>query len=304
MSIINWAKNHKLVVVLLLVIAYLYLNNNTIVPFSQFSKTSSIDYYPNSLPSTEMGMIAPGTSLPPQYIEKISDTTDRIVIQNSNMSLLVKDVRDSGNQIVTYAKNSGGFMVNTSYNRPSESPFATITVRVPTDNLDEALSFIRSLAIKVTSENLVGTDVTDTYIDIEARLATLKKTQARFEEILDKAVEVQDILTVTRELINLQQQIDSLIGQNKSIENNAKLTKITMYLSADELALPYAPDKAFRPELTFKLAVRSLLSTLRDGANMIIWIGVYSIILVPLLIIVFIVYKKYIKKQQKPFKEA
>jgi hypothetical protein len=185
-----------------------------------------------------------------------------------------------------------------SYNRPTESPFAAITIRIPTAKLDDALNYIRSLSIKVTSENLVGTDVTDEYVDIEASLATLGKTKEKFEEILEKVITVTDILTVQRELISLQQQIDALIGQKKSIENNAKLTKITVYLSTDELALPYAPDKAFRPNVIFKLAVRSLLNTFRAGAETGIWIGVYSVIWAPI-ILGFIAYKKLRKKQKE-----
>ena len=286
MLIINWVKSHKLVVLLILIIAYLFFkNNDPITPLPKYS----------TLPPS-MGMIAPELSLP-KGTETFSDTTDRIITKTSDISLLVKDVRNSGDQIISYAKENGGFMVFASYNRPTESPFATITIRVPTIKLDDALNYIRSLSIKVTSENLVGTDVTDEYIDIEARLATLRKTQERFEEILDRAVDVQDILTVQRELISLQQQIDALIGQKKSIENNAKLTKITVYLSTDELALPYAPDKAFRPNVIFKLAVRSLLNTLRGGAEAGIWIGVYSVIWAP--IILGIVAFKKLKKKQK-----
>ena len=243
-----------------------------------------------------MGMALQELSFP-SPIEPVSDATNRIVIQDSNMSLLVKDVKETGNQIVSYAKNNGGFMVYTSYNRPEDSPFATITIRVPTSKLDDALNYIRSLAIKVTSENLVGTDVTDEYVDIEANLATLNKTKAKFEDILEKAITVTDILTVQRELISLQQQIDALIGQKKSIENNAKLTKVTVYLSTDELALPYAPDKAFRPNVIFKLAARSLLNTLRSGAENAIWIGAYSIIWLPVLL-GFVIYKKSKGKQR------
>ncbi|EKD85542.1 MAG: hypothetical protein ACD_37C00697G0001 [uncultured bacterium] len=301
MSFINWVKTHKLIVALVLIIAYLFLNNNPITPLRQFSTSPAVDHF-QGVPS--VGMMAPeGLSFPREPAAPLSDTSNRIVTKTSDLSLVVKDVRGTGDQIISYAKSIGGFMVFASYNRPTESPFANVTIRIPTEMLDEALSHIRSLSIKVTSENLVGTDVTDEYIDIEARLAMLRNTQARFEEIMDQAVEIQDILTIQRELINLQQQIDSLIGQKQSIENNVKLTKVTIYLSTDELALPYAPDNVFRPDVTFKLAVRSLLSTLRDGANMIIWLGVYSVILIPLLIAAVIFYKKFMKKQ-KTVKEA
>lgn len=294
MLLINWVKTHKLTVLLILIIAYLYFKDNGITPLPQFSKSPTVDYYRTS-PS--VGMVAPELSLP-KGTEIFSDTTDRIITKTSDLSLLVKDVRNTGNQIISYAKDNGGFMVFVSYNRPTESPFATVTIRIPTGKLDDALNYIRSLSIKVTSENLVGTDVTDEYVDIEANLATLNKTKEKFEEILEKAITVTDILTVQRELISLQQQIDTLIGQKKSIENNAKLTKITVYLSTDELALPYAPDKAFRPNVVFKLAVRSLLSTLRAGAEGLIWIGVYSVIWAPI-ILGIVAYKKLKKKQKE-----
>lgn len=294
MALISWVKTHKLIVLLLLIITYLYFKDNAITPLPQFSKSPTVNYHRTS-PS--VGMVAPELSLP-KTIETFSDITDRIITKTSDLSLLVKDVRNTGDQIISYAKVNGGFMVFASYNRPTESPFASVTIRVPTDKLDAALGFIRSLSIKVTSENLVGTDVTDEYVDIEANLATLKKTKAKFEDILEKAITVTDILTVQRELISLQQQLDALIGQKKSIENNAKLTKITVYLSTDELALPYTPDKAFRANVIFKLAVRSLLNTIQSGTEKTIWIGVYSVIWAPI-ILGFIAYKKLRKKQKE-----
>ncbi len=295
MPIINWVTSHKLIALLLLIIAYLYFKDNTVIPL--FSSRSTVDYYRDSPRSAGIAVPEPSLLSLPKYTEN-QDTSNRIVIKTSDLSLLVKDVRGVGDQIISYAKDNGGFMVFASYNRPTESPFATVTVRIPTTKLDEALNYIRALSIKVSSENLVGTDVTEEYVDIESRLATLRKTQVKFEEILEKAITVTDILTVQRELISLQQQIDSLKGQKMAIEKNAALTKITVYLSTDELALPYAPDKVFRPGVVFKLAVRSLLSTLRMGAEAVIWIGVYSVIWSPI-VLGFIAYKKLKKKQKE-----
>ena len=225
------------------------------------------------------------------------DSSSRVVIKNSNLSLLVKDVRKTGDQILDFVKSKGGYMVSTSYNRPDESPFATITVRVQAKDLDESLTFFRSLAIKVTSENLVGDDVTEEFTDIKERIATLEKTKSKFESILEKTINVQEILAVQREIINIQQQIDSLKGQNKAIEQNAALTKVTVFLSTDELALPYTPDKTFRPNVVFKQAVRSLLDNLRVAGEALIWVGVYSVILVPALMILLF-YKRWRKKRQ------
>ncbi|MBI2028078.1 MAG: DUF4349 domain-containing protein [Candidatus Levybacteria bacterium] len=296
MALISWVKTHKLIITLLVVIIYLYLKNNGITPFSQYRTLQNIDY-PQALPQAGIGGVAPEFSQS-KSIESFDVSSNRVVIQESNISLLVQDVRQTGDQILSYVKDNGGYMVYTSYTRPTESPFASITVRVPTDKLDQTLSYFRNLAVKVTSENLVGTDVTQEYTDIEARLATLRKTQVKFEDILDKAVNVQDILTVQRELINLQDQIDALRGQQQAIEKNAQLSKITIYLSTDELALPYTPDKAFRPGVVFKYAVRSLLDNLRIGAEALIWLAVYSP-LIAAVILIYILYRRYRVKRMK-----
>lgn len=254
---------------------------------------SSIDYPPS------LGTISTGANLP-AFSERGVDSSlsldNRLVVKESNLSLLVNEVRQTADQIITYAKDIGGYMVSVSYARPSESPFSSITIRVPVDKFDESLTYFRSLAVKVTSENLIGTDVTEEYKDIEASLTTLRRTQDKFNSLLDKAVSVQDILTIQRELINLQQQIDSLIGQKKAIEQNVQLTKITIYLSTDELALPYAPDKEFRPTLIFKQAVRSLVTTVRSGMEFLIWIGVYAVVWIPILLILLL-YKRWKQKR-------
>ena len=302
MSLINWVKTHKLVTALLLIVAFL-LFREYLSSTSGVSLTSRETYPSESTDVSSIGKAeSPSFSLTnplKSKTETSTGTSDRIVIKNSNLSLLVKDVQKTGDQILSYAKNAGGYMVSTSYNRPSESPFATITVRVPTEKLDAALSHFRSLAIKVTSENLVGTDVTEEYTDIKANLVTLEKTKAKFENILDKATTVQDTLTVQEKIIYLQGQIDSLKGQEKALEQNAAFTKVTLYLSTDELALPYAPDKSFRPNVVFKQAVRSLLNTLRTGGEAAIWIGVYSVIWIPAVIVYFI-YRRWRKRRIPP----
>lgn len=285
---INWVKNNKLLSLLILVVLFLLFKDS--LPTS--SKTTN--YSVSALPVGSGGV--GGLSRDNTMVSKTAPQAetaaiDRMVIKNSNLSLVVKDVSKTGEEIVAYAVKNGGYMVSASYNKPSDSPFGTIEVRIPSDKLDQALKYFRGLSIKVSSETIYGLDITNQYKDIEARLATLKETQTKFKEILDKATQVQDILSVQRELMYIQDQIDALIGEKKALEENVKLTKITVYLSTDELALPYTPDKTFRPSLIFKQATRSMLGSLQFFGQVLIWIFVYSIIWVPLLVL-YIFYRR------------
>jgi len=151
----------------------------------------------------------------------------------------------------------------------------------------------KDMAVKVVSESVNGTDVTDQYTDLQAQLEVLQKTKIKFEDILDRATAVNDLLNVQRELISLQSQIDSVKGQQKYYEQSAKLSKITIYLSTDELALPYAPTNEWRPTVIFKEAVRSFVGAIRSIGSLIIWAFVYLPIIIPIFFIV-----RYIKKRK------
>lgn len=281
---ISWIKRNKLASVLFLIVAYFLAKQYFGV--NPLSLRSSSNYgvggfsgMPESASLKSMGSI----SLLPQPRNDYAPTTttDRMVVQESNLSLVVKDVRESSDKAIEHAKSIGGYMVSSSLSQPEEAPYAYIVLRIPADELKSAVDYFRSLSIKVSSENLLGTDVTDQYTDLDARLKTLNQTKAKFEEILNKAVAVQDILTVQRELVNLQSQIDSVKGRQLYLEKTAELAKISLHLSTDEFSLPYAPAEPFRPAVIFKQAVRSLVQTLRGAAKLLIWVGVYGIVIVP-----------------------
>ena len=210
--------------------------------------------------------------------------SDRMVIQHSWLSILVKNVAQARNDVVTITENFGGYMVESNFNSPEGEDTASVTVRVPTENQDQALGEFRKIGVRVVSENWRGSDVTDEYIDLEERLQVLEITKAKFETILEQANQVNDILQVQRELTNLQSQIDNLKGQQDYYQQSANLSKITVYLSTDELALPYAPSEPWRPGVVFKYAVRSLVSTARSLGSGVIWIAVYGVVWVPVVL--------------------
>lgn len=249
-------------------------------------------------PASMMG-IASSPSYPPPMADYApqADVQDRLVIQESNLSLQVNNVTEVKNQILSHTNTANGYMVSSSVSNPQDAPTATVIIRIPSDSLDSTLEYLHSLSVKVVSENLSGRDVTDQYMDIDSRLTTLKTTKERFESILSQATQIEDIASLTREILGIQNQIDSLIGQQLSLKQNAQLSKLTIYLSTDEFALPYAPSETFRPNVIFKLAIRSLIGFARGLASFAIWAGVYSVIWLPILVVIILVKRTKKRKQ-------
>jgi len=277
-KIFNWIKTHKLTFILLLLVCWLIYRQNFRPPIGPLTqrKSTTLEMKEN------LPVVGGGISYLPEPAPA-PEVKERLVVKESTVSLLVKNVVEAQKAISQKAQELGGYLVQSNISHPQETEATSgwITVRVPQEKLEEALNYFRGWAIKVVSETISGQDVTDEYVDIEARLATLLKTKAKFEEILAKAQKVQDILEVQRELINLQEQIDNLKGQQNYLEKSAELSKVTVYLATDELALPYVPTEAWRPEVIFKQAVRSLIGTFRKLGTVLIWVGVYSVIWLP-----------------------
>lgn len=300
-----WIKTHKIITLLLLIILYLVYTNyfnfspqpmvglgmpSFIEDGNSFSNGPMLGAAPKS------GMALPNILPPVRQPAPQTDTTNRMVVTNSNLSLQVANVPQAQQQIISTAQSLGGYMVSSNLSNPQDSPTATVVVRIPGERLNEALDVYRKLAVKVVSENLSGEDVTDQYVDNQARLDTLTKTKTKFEDILTKATAIQDILDVQRQIIDLQSQIDNIKGNQKYLDQTSKLSLLTIYLATDDLSLPYAPSQPWRADVIFKEAVRSLIGNLRNLASLAIWLAVYSVVIIPAVLIIAVAYRRFYKK--------
>ena len=291
-QILNWIKTNKLATLLLLIVAFFFyrqyyaVNRYAFIPGGSGFQEAYYDEGSMALGRAESQSLSMSKSLAEPAI---SSSTDRMVVTNTSLSMKVDEVESTLVQIKELAVTNGGFMVNSSYTQPEGAASATINVRVQSTQLDSFLLAIKDLAVKVVSENVSGRDITEQYENVNERLKILNQTKIRFEEIQRSAEEVQDMLVVQRELLNVQSQIDALLGRKEALEKKAELSLVTVYLSTDELALPYAPTKAWQPRLVIKNATRSLIETGRGLANLFIWAGIYTPVwLVGLIVIVII----------------
>ncbi|MBD3366344.1 DUF4349 domain-containing protein [candidate division WWE3 bacterium] len=310
-KIVDWIKSNKLTTVLILAIAFLLLGNtpkrgllNQLSASPTRSKSSwngglsnmaleTADYAaPTSMESRSM----PGIPTPPADAAPQPEVKDRMKVMNASISLHVEDVRKTIDAIETYVTNIGGYTINQHINTPQESSGGSINVRVPTEKLDETLAYFRERAVNVVYESKNGRDITDEYMDAEARLETLQKTKAIFENMLDEATEFDDILRAQKEILNVQNQIDRIKGQLEYMKGTAETARISVNLSTDELELGYAPANAWRPKVVFRKAVRQLVINLRSLGNGVIWLAVYSVIWAPVVAIVIFIKKRKSKK--------
>ncbi|MEI6327572.1 MAG: DUF4349 domain-containing protein [Candidatus Roizmanbacteria bacterium] len=295
-NVLTWIRSNKLLVLAVLVILYL-LRNSFAGPVLYSSRALSDVATIQNSGSYGYGMakMAPDSYIQPVSPESVGSGNPRMVSRDASMSIVVSKVSETQAQMIVLAERAGGFMVSSSVSSPTESPTGNFVVRVPSTKLNEIMLAYRQMGVKVASEQVTGVDITDQYMDIQARLAPLRDTFAQFDKLRKETGTIEEKMSLLTQLQNIQGQIDALVGQQKYLESTSATSRISVYLSADEFDLPYAPAESWRPEVIFKQSVRDLVTTLRGFATTLISVVVYSVIWLPLLIIGFFVYRRLLK---------
>ena len=211
-----------------------------------------------------------------------SPKVDRLIIKTGELSLVVEDVRVSLKAIADYAEKAGGFVVNSNIRKEGLSPFGEIVVRIPATEFDKGFGDVKNMG-EVESETVNGQDVTEEYVDLEAQLKNLRATETQFLQIMQRAVQIEDVLAVQRELSNVRGQIEGIQGRMKYLKESSSLSTLTVYLSTDPSVLPSVDDtEKWKPWAEVKSAARSLVVLAKGLVSLIIWLAVY----IPLWIVI------------------
>ncbi|GAB1469918.1 DUF4349 domain-containing protein [Chloroflexota bacterium] len=192
-----------------------------------------------------------------------SAQVQRLVIQNADLTIVVSDVELRMKAIEKMAQDMGGFVVSSNLYQSYTSdytpvPEATISVRVPAENLDEALELIKKDAVEVQSENRSGTDVTAEYVDLKSRLKNLEAAEKQLTGILESATETEDVVNVFNQLVYYREQIEVVKGQIKYYEEAAALSSVSIRLIAEATIKPVTIGK-WEPKGVALEAIQNLL---------------------------------------------
>lgn len=170
---------------------------------------------------------------------------ERKIIRNADLQLEANAPEESQQKITQIAESRGGFVVESTQSssdaKATTRDTVTMTVRVPAAKFDEALGEIRGAASRVIAENVKGQDVTEEFIDIEARLKAQKALEAQFLEIMKRSNSVADALNVQTEIARVRGEIEKIEGRKRFLESQASLSTIKIKLQTPTAFSANAP---------------------------------------------------------------
>jgi hypothetical protein len=223
-----------------------------------------------------------------ERIEEVSAAADRKIIRNADLTIEVASPAEAQHRIVSIAESYGGFVVTSEAKQRegAEAPNRTLdiklVVRIPENQFGGALDKIRGLASNLSHENVTGQDVTEEFIDLEARIKTQRALEAQFLQIMRQTGKIVDALEVQRQIADVRTEIERLEGRKRFLENRSSLSTITVNIQAPKPIITVT-------ETGFRQSVRDSVSdSVELGSGIVLFFVRFAIVMIPISLLVLL----------------
>lgn len=210
-------------------------------------------------------------------------TFERKIIKTADLIFEAPSPEETQNKISALVEAKKGFVVKSDTrerNVGEDSPKTiSMTLRVPVENFEEILREVKKQGVdRIISETVSGEDVTEQFVDTEARLKAKKAVEAQYLEVLKQARTVKDTLEVQEKLGEIRTEIESVEGRLRLLQNQTAFSTINIEIQ---------PTAAIGSSVKgFGYEIRSAFSEGFSMAGAFLLLGLrLIIILVPLLLV-------------------
>ena len=204
-----------------------------------------------------------------------STSEERMIVRNGDMSLVVEDVVGAMDEIAKVVKGMGGYVVSSWVSGEEQEIRGNISIRVPDEKFEDTLAELRDLAVRVESESTNSRDVTEEYVDLEARLKNAEATESQYLALLDEARDVEDILKIYDSLSRVRQDIEQIKGRMQYLERTVSMSLISVYLEPKVTARPLVP-RGWNIAEVFKSVIRGIVIFGQVLVTVLIWLLILS----------------------------
>jgi hypothetical protein len=222
------------------------------------------------------GITGNAASAPDKGIPTVVVSGDRNLILTAKIDMRSKDPWATSDRAQAIASGLGGDVLNLSQSGTLDTRSASLTIRVPSSRFGDALQALKSLDGEIQTSGVSAQDVTDQFVDLQARLTAKQAEEQRYIAILNRANTIDEILKVDASLGNVRTQIEQLTAQINSIKNRTEFSTISMSISTLTALPGDTTSKAWDPAKTVGRALAALGAMLQVFADVVIWLVVFG----------------------------
>lgn len=178
--------------------------------------------------------------------------TSQKIYYTVNISLKTDDVNETVNSLFSKVDELNGYMANSSITNDGSS---SVVFRVPTKDLFTFLNYIESDGNEIVNKTINTNDITSNYNRVEARLEVLKASKSSYLNMLEKANNVNEIISIQNKIEDLETEILELEMKKASYDNLLDYSTITINLN-------YEDSSYFKDYLSYLIGLCEALFTI------------------------------------------
>ncbi|AHM61248.1 hypothetical protein D770_14970 [Flammeovirgaceae bacterium 311] len=197
-----------------------------------YDRAGDISFEAIEIPA-DMASVAGGPSAYTNVSQPIPtplDTVAKQIIKTASLVYEVKALQEANHKVDSLVKKTGGYISSSHQNNSQQRHELNLTLRVPSRHFDALLNALGTLPERVDHKSVEAQDVTEQYVDLRSRLQTKKKVEKRYQELLQKANTVKEILEVEEKLRQLQEEIEAKEGQLRYLSHQVGYSTIHLNL--------------------------------------------------------------------------
>ncbi len=206
-----------------------------------------------------------------------------LIVRTGQLDLEVAVLDDALAAAEKAVAAAGGYVAASQRQGDGERAGASVTYRVPVDRWEATLAALRAVGTKILAEQTASEEVTSQVVDLGARLANLRATEAALQAIMVKATKITDILEVQAQLTGVRGEIEQLTAQKQALEERAALATLTVGFSLPPVIAVTQVREGWDPAADVDRAAATLVGLGQGVASAAIWVG---IVLLPLALVV------------------
>jgi hypothetical protein len=159
---------------------------------------------------------------------------ERIVVRSGDLVISVESLNETSLEVERLIKESGGFVERSTATQDSK---VWLTCRVPSSQLDPVMDAIANLGSE-ERRSVSAADVTDQYTDLETRLQNNLALRERLQALLKRANEIEDVLSIERELNRIQSEIETMQARFDRLRSEVELSALSITLQRKPILGP------------------------------------------------------------------
>ena len=210
------------------------------------------------------------------------DDFDRKIVKTADLGITSEDVRGGAARVQQVASRHGGTIVSSETYSADNAVYADLVIAVPSGEFGDALDELRRPGEKVTTDTVSGQDVTEEYVHLHSRERNLHAAEQALLDLYARAGDVQDALSIQRELTVVRGEIEQVQGRIQYPKQGSDTSQIS--LSIRPVASPPKPPPAWDPALIVARAWTASLAVLQGLAAVILSTLVFGWWIIPPLV--------------------